>query len=86
MGRTVNPWLFGRPGFCNVCGKPCCTMDQVDIRCYHCGQGSFVHRMYWHQVGCTCGSAPGCPRCGGCGVIAIPREDDTVWEYEPGRH
>ncbi len=75
MARFPRIDVLGRPGFCNVCWRPCITLDQVGIRCYHCRQGVFVHRRYWDQRECECHGAFTCALCGGCGVVAIPKED-----------
>lgn len=73
---------MGRPGFCNVCVRPCSDLNQVGARCYYpdCGQGEFVHRRYWSQALCACGGGGGnCPWCLGSGFIAIPSEDPAVY-------
>lgn len=83
MGRRVGKFVMGAPGICNVCGRPCCTLDQVGIECYHCHVGEFVHRRYWHQRACS-NHVVDCRRCDGSGVVTVPIEDDRVWEYKPG--
>jgi len=44
MGRTIDP---EPPGACDACGRACCTLDQVGIRCYHCRAGVFMSRRWW---------------------------------------
>jgi hypothetical protein len=50
MARTTNKEAFGPPGVCDACGKPCCTMNQVGIPCYHCKVGTFMHRSLWRYT------------------------------------
>ena len=47
MSRTTNKEAFGPPGVCDACGRPCCGMEQVGIRCYHCKAATFMHRSLW---------------------------------------
>lgn len=95
MGRSINHATFAAPAVCDVCHRPCCTMDQAGIVCYHCGKGVFLHRRFWTFAACTaCACHPEgcCPECGGTGLLAYPRADlDTEdlraeWRGLPERY
>jgi hypothetical protein len=76
--RQTSPDTFGLAAICNVCWRSCITMDQEGARCWHCGQGVFVHRRFWAQTLCpTCGGAGMCGHCEK-GLIVQPSEDPVV--------
>lgn len=94
MGRVINRYTFGPPAFCDNCYKPCNTMDQEGIVCYHCKKGVYMGRRFWVVIRCKeCKGVPGalCGACDGRGMQVFPREDlnmdDLVrsWQELPWR-
>jgi len=67
MGRYVDPLLFGPPGVCPECLRPCQGLHQVGITCYHCKQAVFLHRREWTYEECpACHGLFVYPQCGRC--------------------
>lgn len=71
MGRYVE---ITPPGACDACGKPCITLDQVGIRCFHCHAGVFMSRQWFTFWRDDFGR-----------WIATPREDLDVVKMEADR-
>jgi hypothetical protein len=72
MSRTINPEAFGPPGICDACGRPCCGLEQVGIRCYHCKAGTFMSRHFWRFTWID------------GDLIATPRDDVTDADVRAG--
>lgn len=77
MGRRRDTDFLGPAGNCNVCGRSCCTLCQVGIKCYHCGEGEFLGRSAWTWYlcpACLRKPDPFCEFCRGRDVVPVARE------------
>ena len=77
MGRRTFITTFGLAAICDACWRSCITMDQEGGRCFHCGQGVFVHRRFWVQTLCNACNGTGCSSCEK-GLMIFPSEDPDV--------
>lgn len=82
MGRRTYITTFGRPAICDACWRSCITMDQEGARCFHCGEGVFVHRRFWTQCLCRECNGAGCDNCEH-GLVIFPSEDPDVMAELP---
>lgn len=94
-GRSRNISL-GPPALCDACLRSCITLDQAGAICYHCGEGVFMHRMFWQVLicpQCRDNDATWCTQCRGSGMLSVPARDDDLslvdlaaaWEYAIAR-
>ena len=82
MGRRISITTFGHAAICDVCWRSCITMDQDGGRCFHCGEGVFVHRRFWVQTLCHACDGEGCANCEKRLEI-FPSEDPNVMAQLP---
>lgn len=75
MARHIHPLTFGPAGACDACGRLCFTLVEVGARCYHCGQGAFMHRQFWLYTFCPVCGGDRCEQCHHKGIVAEPSPD-----------
>jgi len=56
-------------GVCDQRGRFLWWLHAVGMRCFHCQEGTFVHRVEWRFSECGCDD-PFCKNCFGSGVRA----------------
>jgi hypothetical protein len=68
---------LGPAALCDHCGRQCITLEQAGRPCFHCREGTFIHRSGWVFTSCPkCGGGHMYGMCNACnrtGVRAVRR-------------